>query len=115
MYRSFLEQQSKAYKKVLLTAQAVTYFAQVFVIAGNHEFYSTTKYKPTKDQVIVHMKEVCAQFENVVALDRDTHFVGNYRIIGATLWEPPSPFVNDMSKIYVEEKTLLTANVQSKW
>ncbi len=71
-YRHFLEQQSKQ-------------FENVFLLLGNHEFYSPDG--RTVTETIHQTRAVCAPLPNVHLLERDTFdLTGNTRLLGTTLW-----------------------------
>jgi DNA repair exonuclease SbcCD nuclease subunit len=56
-------------------------FPHVIYIAGNHEFYHG-KWKASLD----HLREECAQFNNVYFLENDMKTIGEHTFIGCTLW-----------------------------
>jgi hypothetical protein len=76
-YARFLEKQSEQFKLV-------------FVLAGNHEYFSEVKgssFIPcTAPAIHAAIKDVCSKFANVVFLDRKVAVVDGVRLIGATLW-----------------------------
>ena len=70
-YRQFLSDQAKI-------------FDNVFVLLGNHEYYSTEK---TVDQIRQQAQNVCDEHDNVHLLDRSTFDITEHtRLIGTTLW-----------------------------
>jgi hypothetical protein len=118
-YQDFIKKQSKRFK-------------QVFIIAGNHEYY-TSEYNEVKEEI----RELCENFKNVIFLDRSKHRYTdpddeNYTvtILGCTLWSfiPPdheteiSNCSNDYYKINIVEEVngernrrLLTVPDTNKW
>lgn len=98
-YDAFLAWCSKSWKKV-------------FVIAGNHEFYTyrcTAKADiPTKLQLI---QTIVSKYPNVYFLNKASHYIeeDNIRILGCTLWTDTSGgdtkamllYMNDTKQIYV--------------
>jgi predicted phosphodiesterase len=76
-------------------------FEYVFVIAGNHEFY-TAEYHSTRQQI----QEICSKKDNVHFLDKGSFLYVNpsdstdrIRILGCTLWS----FVPDKSIEYISK------------
>lgn len=62
-------------------------FDTVLVIAGNHEYYSTSRKKVTVGEIRDQMKSVCATFANVHYLENSSIILeGRVRVLGATLW-----------------------------
>jgi predicted phosphohydrolase len=78
-------------------------FEYVFVIAGNHEYYTVKTIEET-NQLIEH---ICSQFTNVHFLNDKTYYIEPYDtyILGTTLWttttgEPDERFYyNDFKRI----------------
>eukprot|EP00474_Spongospora_subterranea_P009694 CRZ10152.1 hypothetical protein [Spongospora subterranea] len=77
LLRTFLAIQSK-------------HFKAVFVVAGNHEYYSEisgmTGTYLTAPEIHFVLKELCKSFPNVCFLDRKAVLIDKLRIVGATLW-----------------------------
>lgn len=69
-YKVFIQRMSERYK-------------WVFLIAGNHEYYSAHNSVDEIDQTI---REICASLPNVSYLQNSSHVIGGIRFIGATLW-----------------------------
>ena len=61
-------------------------FRNVIVLAGNHEYYSTTRRKMTVGEIREKIREVCSQYNNVHFLDDSVVFIDGVRILGSTLW-----------------------------
>jgi len=57
-------------------------YANVILVAGNHEYYSC---KYNRQSVVNAMKKI-AEATNVVFLDREVAVINGVRFIGATLW-----------------------------
>ncbi len=53
----------------------------VFLIAGNHEFYKSSYHDTIKTK-----KENCQQFDNIHFLNRNKIILNNVKILGCTLW-----------------------------
>ena len=83
------------------------HWKHVFVVAGNHEYYSKTVDMPTKLQ---RMREICGALPTVSFLDCDTVLLPehNLRILGCTLWsfipdnvkEKAVQYMNDTNHMY---------------
>jgi predicted phosphodiesterase len=69
-YRRLLESTSRAYE-------------DVFVIAGNHEYYHS---RTTHHAIAASLQNLCSAFDNVHFLDNESHTVDGVRFIGSTLW-----------------------------
>jgi predicted phosphodiesterase len=70
-------------------------FENVYVIAGNHEFYKNI-YQNTLDQI----HKTCEQFNNVKFLNKTVIDIDNFKIIGCTLWSNiPDKHRDEMSVI----------------
>eukprot|EP00029_Vermamoeba_vermiformis_P007400 TRINITY_DN3198_c0_g1_i1.p1 TRINITY_DN3198_c0_g1~~TRINITY_DN3198_c0_g1_i1.p1 ORF type:complete len:290 (-),score=62.57 TRINITY_DN3198_c0_g1_i1:26-850(-) len=68
LYEKFIEEQSKQFK-------------EVFVLAGNHEYY-TNVYEDAQKMMV----DICAKFPNVHFMQKKSVKIGKYRILGTTLW-----------------------------
>jgi predicted phosphodiesterase len=73
----------KIYSEFLAWCSA--HFTKVFVIAGNHEYYSP-RGEYTMEDIADRIQAVCASFPNVSFLNRSTELYGGVQFIGATLW-----------------------------
>ena len=72
-------------------------FKKIFIIAGNHEYYSN-RVENTKDTI----KKICKNYENVSFLDNSYEEYDGYRFIGTTQWTEirnPLYTINDINKI----------------
>lgn len=113
-YRLFLEIISKQ-------------FEQVFVLMGNHEYYSCRR---PVDKILKQAKDVCDSFSNVHLLDRNSYqLTSSIKLLGVTLWSPISEFaasmMNDFRKIIVDYsaksqdgntiRKKLSRNVYKQW
>lgn len=90
-------------------------FKRVFLISGNHEYYSTKKKQLNIEQTDALTKKVCTAFENVHFLQKErfefTEDGINYIILGCTFWAPIPPhyeheaaiYMNDFRNIYYKE------------
>jgi predicted MPP superfamily phosphohydrolase len=92
-YKDFIEIQSKKFEKV-------------FLICGNHEFYSR---KYSVDQLLQMARNICESFDNVFLLDRNSYNISEKTVIlGATLWSNINSYastqINDFKKILVFPK-----------
>jgi len=97
------------------------HFKQVFVIAGNHEFYGSS-YDETRNQI----ETICQRHPSLIFLDRKSVVINGVRIIGATLWtrvpkqnrKNVENTWNDYSQIGIKEegkKRKITARDTHKW
>jgi predicted MPP superfamily phosphohydrolase len=102
-------------------------FDQVFLVAGNHEYYGTRKKQYTMAEVDAQIHAVSAQFHNVHYLQKSTYTTEDgITFAGCTLWTQPHPqadsVLRDFSHIHVDAdnaqpgrlvKTPMTLNGQS--
>ena len=58
-------------------------FKKSFVIAGNHEYYNTSK---TLEETRMYLKEYFTNFDNICFLDNEYMCYENICFIGTTLW-----------------------------
>lgn len=74
-------------------------FKKTFVIAGNHEYYNSTK---TIQETNEFMEDYFKKFNNINFLNNNYEKYENYCFIGTTLWSKitnPKYEINDVSKI----------------
>jgi hypothetical protein len=93
-YRDFIAAQANA-------------FDRVFVVMGNHEYYSLDK---TVDEILTTARDVCARFNNVHLLDRRRlNLEDGMAILGCTLWSPldieSSKRLNDLNMILIKDNS----------
>jgi predicted phosphodiesterase len=72
-------------------------FTKIFIIAGNHEYYSNDVVETKKK-----IKSICDNFKNISFLDNTYEDYNNYRFIGTTLWthiNKPAFIINDTKMI----------------
>ena len=85
-YRIFLETIAPKFKKI-------------FIIAGNHEYYSSQSRTSVKKSI----EDVCSKYDNITFLDNSAIDYDGHRWIGTTLWtkvdDPPRAIINDMNCI----------------
>jgi predicted phosphohydrolase len=92
-------------------------FKYVFVISGNHEYYSVKRTVKTIDETDNLIEEICGKYDNVFFLNNKMHFIEEYNlhIIGSPLWTDVDKNLkqyelysyNDFSKIYSNKDTKL--------
>jgi predicted phosphohydrolase len=87
-------------------------FDKIFIIAGNHEYYSSTH---TIDQINSKINSICEKYENISFLNRTTELYENILFVGTTLWSnisktPATAFneFNDFTQIRSTEDSILT-------
>jgi len=89
---------------------------EVFVVAGNHEFYNYRSETPSDIQTRLQtMREICSHYKNVHFLECESYFLPeqNLRILGCTLWSDTSSgdqkailrYMNDARNILYEKET----------
>jgi predicted phosphodiesterase len=74
-------------------------FKKIFVIAGNHEFYSHGK---TIEDTIEFMQSYFKKFDNITFLNNSYENYEGYNFIGSTLWSQitnPEFKINDLGQI----------------
>lgn len=85
-------------------------FKHVFVIAGNHEYYSHRK-KRTMIETDEKIRKIASECTNVTFLQTDTFVIDDTMFIGCTLWTEVDDYakviMNDYSKIYVATRRQL--------
>jgi predicted phosphohydrolase len=67
-------------------------WARVFLIAGNHEYYTDRQEKKTIEQIDNHIAALCKKTaNNIFFLQKSIYFIEEYKIaiVGATLWSAP--------------------------
>ncbi len=70
LYREFIAKMSSEYK-------------QVFLISGNHEYYSAHS---DMNEINETIRAVCDRFPNVTFLHNSSHVIDRTRFVGCTLW-----------------------------
>eukprot|EP00475_Leptophrys_vorax_P015468 TRINITY_DN21804_c0_g1_i1.p1 TRINITY_DN21804_c0_g1~~TRINITY_DN21804_c0_g1_i1.p1 ORF type:complete len:577 (-),score=163.37 TRINITY_DN21804_c0_g1_i1:64-1794(-) len=99
-------------------------FEMVFVIAGNHEYYSDAKtfgQNNTAPQIHSTIKQICSKFHNVVFLDRKCAILDGVRLVGVTLWSDVDAeqenhveaYVSDYKRIRVPNNDSLFSSARS--
>jgi predicted phosphodiesterase len=61
-------------------------FDNVFILAGNHEFYSTKHEKMSVTEIRARIAAIAAEYTNVHFLDNRAVVIDGVRILGCTLW-----------------------------
>ena len=113
LLRGFLHQQADRFETVLF-------------LAGNHEFYNERGSHKTIDEQIQWMREICAERDNLIFLEKDSIELCGVRILATTLWSYiPSSLqklannsMNDYALSYVRENgqlRKLTAKDTCEW
>jgi predicted phosphodiesterase len=75
-------------------------FENVFVIAGNHEYYNTFGMDATKQKI----REICDKKPNIHFLDNKIYDLGDdVRLIGSTLWSYVEPRARPMVKYMMND------------
>ena len=100
-------------------------FKQIFLIAGNHEYYNK---KLSYDKINTIMSRIAMSYPNVSFLNNMSTDVGNYRILGTTLWtkipdelaDYVTKQMNDYRSIMYYDKTThshkpITVGHTNKW
>jgi predicted phosphodiesterase len=77
----------------------------IFVIAGNHEYYSSKK-QYTIREVDQRLEDVCSRYPNVIYMNKKKVVIGNTAFLGCTLWsfvtKETETLMNDYLNIYVD-------------
>jgi len=90
-------------------------FKKIFIIAGNHEYYNTTK---SIEDTNEYIKKYFENFENISFLNNNYEIYNNYCFVGTTLWSHisnPTYKINDVEQIpnfnYIEYNKLNTISI----
>lgn len=98
--------------------------SEIIMIAGNHEYYHTTK---SSNEIDEELKMIAEKFKNVHFLQQSYVDLFGFRFIGCTLWSNiPSEYsdiihsqMSDYRKIFISDeklnKRLLTIEDTLKW
>jgi predicted phosphodiesterase len=93
MYAEFIRQHSLLYK-------------HIFVLSGNHEYYSGKNKQRSISDVDSQIDQVCSMFPNVTFLQKKEVVIEGTRFLGCTLWSDislsDSLRMNDYNCIYTE-------------
>jgi len=93
-YRNFISRHSKR-------------FERIFIVSGNHEYYSNGKQR-TIDKIDEQLMHLSNEFENVHFLQKTTFSVEDTIFLGCTLWTEADQFIednmNDYNRIYIDEE-----------
>ena len=89
-------------------------FHRIFIVSGNHEYYSHKKHN-TINETDIQIREVTKKFKNVTFLQKNIFEIDDFIFIGCTLWSNvdnnAETCMSDYSKTYVlnnyNEKTLI--------
>jgi predicted phosphohydrolase len=90
-------------------------YTKVFVISGNHEYYSRND-KKSMTVIDAKIDEICTSLGNVFYLNNRSIVVEGVRLVGTTLWTQVSDesksyvgsAMNDYRCIYNDDKSLIT-------
>ena len=96
IYESFIDHHSKL-------------FNHIFIISGNHEYYSSKNKQNTISEIDNMILEIAKKYNNVTYLNMGSVIIGNTKFIGCTLWSDVTPIkdtvdllMNDYNNIYVD-------------
>lgn len=82
-------------------------FEKIFIISGNHEYYSNKKQK-TIEKIDEQLQSFCSKFGNVHFLQKSTIEIDDTVFLGCTLWTEADQFVednmNDYNRIYIDDE-----------
>jgi len=101
-------------------------FQLVFVLSGNHEYYNAIPNQlTTAEEVDQQIESICSSHPNLIYLNKKKYTIGNYDILGCTLWtavpdhmrQKISNTLNDFRLIYTSKSppTQLSPEVFDKW
>ena len=89
-------------------------FKHIFVVAGNHEYYSLKKQRTMK-QIDEKIKEVCSKFLNVTFMNKKSIIVRGVKFLGCSLWSDVSMYaefrMNDYRNIYLDSTLNTTRTI----
>lgn len=60
-------------------------FKEIFIVAGNHEYYSSKNKQHTISDIETKIEQVCAKFVNVTFLNNSSKIVNRTLFLGSTL------------------------------
>lgn len=72
-YRNFLQINSQKFNKV-------------FIVSGNHEYYSNAKQQRTISDIDLEISKLCSRFENIHYLQQKSFNLHGWTLAGCTLW-----------------------------
>lgn len=102
-------------------------FKKVFMVKGNHEYYSYYRKTPTTmNQFSAQIDAIVNRYDNFFLLDRNVPPVeleDDWVVMGVTLWTfiPPEKeseiqlAMNDFRKIYKDDSSPITPRYQNEW
>ena len=94
-YRAFLDWCSNNYKTV-------------FVVAGNHEYYTSKLAEPKSEREIdTEIDSICKRFPNVFFLQKRAVQLPEGRVLGCTLWSYIAPQNRLEAERYMNDYTLI--------
>ena len=81
-------------------------FDHVFVVSGNHEYYTSKKKQRTVEQTDEKIREITAGLHNVTFLQQTAIVIRGITFIGCTLWaavdDEAASYMNDYRRIFVD-------------
>jgi len=91
--------------KLLLRKLSLSH-QKVFVISGNHEYYS----KKTMSKVDKKIRNICEKEDDIHFLQMDSYIFNDVKFMGCTLWSNPidktlCKYMNDFDNISTNDKT----------
>ena len=97
-YLTFLEKASQQYQKV-------------FVIAGNHEFYSES----SMTDIMSNIESICSNLSNVFFLNNSEHLLEpDLVLLGTTLWSKIDDDRSELVQIYINDYKYIHKKVDDR-
>lgn len=104
------------HKSIKFVKYCSSAFDKVFIVLGNHDYYSCKKHQ-NMQHVVSNIKTWVSIFTNVHILDNDVYKCDEFTVIGTTLWSNVSSysaqFINDFNNIYTNDKLVTWSHIST--
>lgn len=73
-------------------------YDHIFYVPGNHEYYNLDKNTRPMTDFTLKLQEMCQIYPNITLLNNKSMMLGEYKIIGSTLWS----HIDELSRTQIE-------------